>query len=392
MLKKIKYFVLIVVSAITLVPFQNCGNQWVLREPSQSLDMMSQSCEAELAQIFDQSFYPFLRQNCASCHTEGGPGMGHFADPVEDKAWSDFNSIGAHAVIRNATNDKHKPPYTGSKHAAYLNLLKEQWDQAVERKKECESQKAGANPLDTPFVTKSQRIPNLSNTAWTIVTWDLYSQALKPPQQNIVAAQFRIEMRNFLKNGSVVGYEFRNPHIRLTGLQPYQFESLYFLINNTKARDLTMYAQIKKTISVPDEWMSLIDYASNGFIVTDVIPNSEISIEFSKIQIASGGSDSGGSNGDGSSSSPPSPLPNVTLVELLSMNPSVNVFQASCVSCHRASNARGGLDITDPAEARQYANTILSRMKNSSRPMPPSGLLPADRVRIVEGWVANGAK
>jgi hypothetical protein len=200
-------------------------------------------------------------------------------------------------------------------------------------------------------------------------------------------------MRNFVRNGSVLGYEFRNPQIRVTSLQPFRFESLNFIINNEKATDLTLYSQIKVTISTPNQWVSLIENAANGFIVRNVTPGAQISIEFSRIQIASGGgsdSSGGGSSGDGSS--PSTPLPNVTLADLLGTNPSLNVFQTSCVGCHRAGDARGGLNITDPAQARLYANTILSRMKNSARPMPPSGLLPSDRVRIVEGWIANGTR
>lgn len=384
-----------IVVLATLLPFQNCGNQWLIRDGS--LDLFSKACETEIATLFQNDFYPFLRQNCAGCHTEGGAGIGHFAHPSFDKAWYDFKSMGANAIARNATNDNHKPPYTGSQHLAYIDPLKQKWDIATQKKIECESQLSGGGPLSRPFVTSEKTLPNLSNTAWTPITWNLYTESAQDFQNNLVAAEFRVEIKNLTKGQGqqqeVVGYELRNPQIKLSSLQAIKVERLMFAFNGQKAMDLTMYTQIDRVISDSSDWVDLIQNAANSFYITEVLPGTTLSVEIGRVTLnpdQPGDPGSGNNNGGPNPEPGQPPLQRVTLAELLSNDPTRNVFQTSCVGCHRAGDARGGLNITDPNQARQFANTILSRMRNTARPMPPTGLLPQDRVRLVEGWISNG--
>ncbi|MCX7675653.1 MAG: hypothetical protein N2Z70_07485, partial [Bdellovibrionaceae bacterium] len=72
-------------------------------------------------------------------------------------------------------------------------------------------------------------------------------------------------------------------------------------------------------------------------------------------------------------------------------NSNLNVFAQSCVSCHNNNSALGGLNLQYATQARQLSSTILSRMRSTTRPMPPSGLLPSNRVQLVETWVRNGS-
>ncbi len=78
------------------------------------------------------------------------------------------------------------------------------------------------------------------------------------------------------------------------------------------------------------------------------------------------------------------------------------VIQASCMPCHSASGRSGGLDFeTDwygtwigdglvvPGDS---ANSIVyERMINAMRPMPPSGVISAAYLTIVQSWIDGGA-
>lgn len=72
----------------------------------------------------------------------------------------------------------------------------------------------------------------------------------------------------------------------------------------------------------------------------------------------------------------------------------------SCASCHGEPLAGGAknrlLDAADLAApskidpSRTAADDAVARMKDAARPMPPTGLLGADRVAILEQWIAAG--
>jgi len=351
-------------------PFQNCGRQFILKnqEPL-SVDLASKACDADLQDIFKNEFHPFLKTNCSLCHVEGGPGIGHFAQPDWIKAWAQFESIGTNAIIRNATNNNHKPPYTGNRHASFLQTLKLKWEQAYHEKTQCEISQNGFDPLKTPFKSQSIIIPELSNSDWVTLTWDLYNQAENLAQNNLVNAQFRIEIRNFIVDNKILGYEFRNPQVRIMGNSGIQFKDLFFWINNTKKSDLSYYSQINKVVYQSNDWVNLMENNSSAFLVTDQNPESVIALEFDKVTID---------------------IEVINYSDLVGNDVKYNVFQTSCIGCHNSGSALGGLDLTSYNQSRLRADTIISRMKNSSRPMPPSGVLDANRIRLVEQWVEAG--
>lgn len=69
-----------------------------------------------------------------------------------------------------------------------------------------------------------------------------------------------------------------------------------------------------------------------------------------------------------------------------------NVFKQSCVGCHSAASAQGGLNLESATMSKAKATAILSSMKNANNPMPPSGVLQDGfKIAVVEKWVSLGA-
>jgi hypothetical protein len=387
---------------ILLVPFQNCSSQWMV-EDQEALTTHNgtSACDTELHLLFNENIYPFLKHNCSSCHNEGGQGIGHFAHHRTETAWSHFNSMGIQAIFRNALNNNHRPPNTGDRHSAILTSIQERWSVAYQEKQACESEKLGEqNPLALPFLSLSKSIQTLSTTEWTTFSWNLYSESEQESQNRLISAELRIELRYLSKNETTLGYEFRNPQIKLNSKDSIKIKSLYFFLNKTKATDLTMYSQINKIISPDDKsnsngWIGLIETNANGFFITDTNSSDTLGIEVTLDLNPKENSDNNEGNNpnnppnNGTPNETPAPS-TVTLGNLLGDNPSLNVFRTSCVGCHNQNNPSGTLDITNPTEARASANAILSRMRNPDRPMPTQGLLPPDRVRLVEIWISSG--
>lgn len=63
-----------------------------------------------------------------------------------------------------------------------------------------------------------------------------------------------------------------------------------------------------------------------------------------------------------------------------------------CITCHGGAAPSGGFTLTTYDEVRAYTEggTLLSRVNNSSNPMPPSGLLSTENRQIIDKWVADG--
>ena len=63
-----------------------------------------------------------------------------------------------------------------------------------------------------------------------------------------------------------------------------------------------------------------------------------------------------------------------------------------CVTCHGGTAPSASLDLTTYQNVRAATEngTLLNRVKDSSNPMPPSGLLSSVQRQIIEKWVADG--
>ncbi|WP_210415618.1 hypothetical protein [Bdellovibrio sp. ZAP7] len=86
----------------------------------------------------------------------------------------------------------------------------------------------------------------------------------------------------------------------------------------------------------------------------------------------------------------PTPSPTSATVTYTQLAASGGVFATNCFACHKAGGASAGLDLTSYTQAKAAASKIKSRMNNSSKPMPTSGLLPQTQRTLVDTWIANG--
>ncbi|WP_413587076.1 hypothetical protein [Bdellovibrio sp. HCB274] len=86
----------------------------------------------------------------------------------------------------------------------------------------------------------------------------------------------------------------------------------------------------------------------------------------------------------------PTPSPTPVTVTYTQLAASGGVFATNCFACHKAGNAKDGLDLTNYAQAKAAASKIKARMNNANDPMPTNGILPQAQRTLVDTWIANG--
>ena len=73
-------------------------------------------------------------------------------------------------------------------------------------------------------------------------------------------------------------------------------------------------------------------------------------------------------------------------------NRAKGILDSACVECHNANQQNGGvrLDAYEFAFLEADNGRMLSRMTNTTNPMPPSGNLPDNLIEDIMNWVDNG--
>ena len=82
----------------------------------------------------------------------------------------------------------------------------------------------------------------------------------------------------------------------------------------------------------------------------------------------------------------------VTHEMLMGVDTRYNVFKQNCTSCHNNTQAYGNLNLESAQQSKDKAAAILSRMKSTQAPMPPTGVISDTfKMALVEKWVSLGA-
>jgi hypothetical protein len=68
-----------------------------------------------------------------------------------------------------------------------------------------------------------------------------------------------------------------------------------------------------------------------------------------------------------------------------------SILQQNCTSCHSTGGSQSGTPLDTYQGAKALGSACAARMRDSSRPMPPGSLLPADIAQDVATWVAAGS-
>jgi hypothetical protein len=382
----------------TFVLYQNCGEPLHNNVTSSGV-LFSGSCEAPIMNAFSTHYYTVFKAKCATCHSTG-PGLGAFANPDFQTAFNGFNSLGRTRVERNFLSPAHQAGITGSQNQPFVDRAAADWLKAEAEFKECA--KTSGDLTGTEFKTLHKANATIVTRAtmanpWVRLEWDLENETANPADKGKYLMIASIEVRVALSAGNFMGYEFRNPTLRLKAAasKGYRFEKLHISINDLIVNDLTTYSQISGLILATTD-VNLAPGAGFALALhSPVINTDSFALAFDKIEVdngmTNGGTTGGGTTGGTSGGTMPLPLPtSVTFTQLTSTDTSVNVFRRACLNCHNAGNMSGGLDLSNYTASRNAVAEIVSRMNNAGNPMPRSGLL-SDRDReLVRIWQNGG--
>lgn len=352
----------------------------------------SGGCEADLMNLYQTTYFQFLRTNCGSCHTNG-PGIGQFGHSDFTTSYNAFKSMTRASVNRNVVNAAHQPPFTGPQHQPTIDGFAPLWASAEATYATCTGNSIAGNGIASLGKSTTAIIAAAGNpNTFTRITWDLNAETQDAALRGRIPLTFGIEARVATIGGVRQGYEFRNPTVRInTGFTgPYRVTSIRLRINGQTLPNVTTYSSVDFSITTNTD-TNVAPGAAYALVVMNPIANTDaFSIEVGDIKNSTGGSVGNPGGGGGGNPTPGLPT-SVTLAQLLSNDATLGVFRQSCVGCHSAGNAAGGLDITNATQARQQANDIYARMNNNANPMPTAGLLLFERRELVRIWRDGGA-
>jgi len=387
-----RWFILVGVGFIIAIGFNNCSPSFYSpREGDSMSDLSSLSngaCEDQLKAVYAKTYFPFLTSTCNTCHVSGGRGLGVFATDEINTSFATFMSVGPTKINARMIDSSHQPPFTGPQNQVKQDEIKPQWAAAEQNYITCQMQaslnsdagggNSGGSGINTSIAatTVAKSMPTgiiskaFADTNWKKISWDTEVE-VSPADQGKYAMLFSIEVRAYVSGGAVQGYEFRNPMLRLksasSAMKTVRGVDIY--VNGLLRSDITTYLNAEGNItSVSD--LNLAPLSANAFAYKpDAKDSDSVAIAFKSITPYSG-----------------SPT-RVTYTQLASAG---GVFNNSCIGCHGAVNPRAGLNLTNFAQAQAKANTILSRMKNTSNPMPTGGILPQSQIDMVQNWINSG--
>lgn len=79
--------------------------------------------------------------------------------------------------------------------------------------------------------------------------------------------------------------------------------------------------------------------------------------------------------------------------EIVVYDPDVkNVIYNYCLTCHFGNTPSAGLilDNYENVKAKTESGSLLARINSSSNPMPPGGLIPANKRELIQKWADGG--
>ena len=388
----LKKAVLLTSLAVLLLGYQNCSMNSHMEYSSATFFSLGSSCDDITKQAFVKTYYPVLRNKCVSCHVPGGSGNGFFASADVQEAASAFVSKGRARVEHNFVNAGHHPPYTGPDNQPTIDANKPIWAAADTAYNSCMTSKGGTSYV----VTAAKNTPAIyngtaaANGPYTHVEWDLNSDVAASLAGKIPAT-VGIDIRRAVMAGSVVGYEFRNPTVRLNSAAavPVQLVGLRLVLNDIVLNDMTTFSLLDFT---GDTTTNTIMMSGGAGLAAVTVANADtFGLRFDMVNV--GGASVGGPAPAPTPAPTPTPTPVPTAVsftQLQSTDAVLGVFRRSCNGCHNAGNMSGGFNITDYASAKGLASTINARMNNAGNPMPPSGMLGTMDRAVVNVWVTTG--
>jgi len=382
-------FAAILFAAIAVMVYQNCGRIGFNADKGTfagSVGLASEACEAYLKETYQKTYFPLLKTNCNSCHSNA-----HGSTDLET-SFRGFMSKGVSTIDYKAMNPHGD---NGLNLSNEISSLKSNWEVGQSEYMTCLSAVDNGDKLGGKLKVLAKPIPDIGLTAvpaqqgaWKTVEWDLESEVL-PAQLGLYKAFLKIEARMSLNGDNVIGMDFRNPSLRLKNLEAgknLQISGLNIYVDKEMLADVTMYSSVS-VIVAETGYVNLAPGSGVALAyMPEINPDMPIGLEISNIQFTD-------SDGKTPPTVPGTPtgVP-VSFDQLTGMDPAFNVFRMRCFSCHSGDRASGSLDLTNYPASFGKATAIQGRVNNSGSPMPPSGLLPATERDLINRWVSNGAK
>lgn len=106
-------------SACCLMLYQNCGTDFVPYDGSDLASLGIFGCGSSLSEAFSKSYHPFMRTNCASCHSPTQ--APRFAQADVGLAYAEFLKTDQQTVREYALNPNHGAGAGGPKNAAAID-------------------------------------------------------------------------------------------------------------------------------------------------------------------------------------------------------------------------------------------------------------------------------
>lgn len=283
-------------SVAILASYNNCSKGF---NTSTSEDFASKSdslspggvCEDSLLNLYQRGYYPFLKTNCTTCHTND-PGTPQFASNDVKWAYNVFMDKGYTRVSDNAINPNHNPPYSGVQHTQTVNELRLEWQQGITEYNSCKGVAAINDTVDPAELltleTTQKSIPTLAVDESATIQWDLTSQLEIIKNGGVLpstpGAKFSILVTRHKTQGGADYYVFTNPYIFGSSVDVH-VKTLYVKVNGRLMNFPTTFKFLDASIRSPSGQDSSGLISTGGQTTPGAISNLDmVSIAFETIE------------------------------------------------------------------------------------------------------------
>ena len=293
MRKKTMSYLAIATSFLLISFYNNCAPNHIGSELASfsSFDKSEfENCEKiKKKDLFVDTYFGFLKNNCITCHTPTGEGKGSFSDENANTAYNSFALIGEGRVAEFSMNSGHNPPYSGSQHIPIVTVLTKDWKEGLEFISACEK-KLFEDNVDDQYKDKrihlksksiNPTIGSISTVTWDFDTDLIKSSALNLPETFNFQANFSIQVEVKQTETSVF-YKISGPEISLgAGDSDLLIKSLRLKINGQIIPNVTTFMDIN--VEIPKGATQML---SNGGVLIDseVRGSDVISVTFGEIE------------------------------------------------------------------------------------------------------------
>lgn len=273
--------------------FNNCSPQHVNDSQADGFSLAQEITFTACAfkddmDLFTKTYQPFLTQHCSSCHVQGGQGKGAFASSGALVSYNAFNVVGYEMIGDFATNDAHKPPYTGAQNGSAIALLENQWIAGLENIASC----AGNGGISLPVIDESQRLETFSKGinapetgAPVTLTWTLPNDINDKNGTVTVPAVggsvLSISVRKTTVGGKPM-YEINQPTLRAIGTD-ILIQSIIVKLNGVAVPGQTTFRYIDEGVRMSDPTGTML--SPGAMLVSGVItPYDILSLSIGTLQ------------------------------------------------------------------------------------------------------------